>query len=52
MSDIESVERLDLLDCLLPRDVVIADWGFTWNNYARMALADAKTPLFTKEKSS
>ena len=50
MSDKEIVERSDLLCYLLPGDVVIADRGFTCNDYARMALAEVKTPPFTKGK--
>ena len=31
-------------------DVILADRGFTCNEYARMALAEVKTPPFTKGK--
>ena len=50
MSDKEIVERSNLVDYLLPGDVVIADRGFTCDDYARMALAEVKTPPFTKGK--
>ena len=50
MSDKEIVERSALIDYLLPGDVVIADRGFTCNDYAQMVLAEVKTPPFTKGK--
>ena len=50
MSDKEIVERSNLIDYLLPGDVVIADRGFTCDDYAHMALAEVKTPPFTKGK--
>lgn len=50
MSDKEIVERSALIDYLLPGDVVIADRGFTCNDYAHMVLAEVKTPPFTKGK--
>ena len=31
-------------------DVILADRGFTCNEYARMAMAEVKTPPFTKGK--
>ena len=50
MSDKEIVESSNLIDYLLPGDVVIADRGFTCNDYARMVFAEVKTPPFTKGK--
>ena len=44
------MEQSNLLDYLLPGDVIIADRGFTCDDYARMALAEVKTPPFTKGK--
>ena len=35
---------------MLPGDIVIADRGFTCDDYARMALAEVKIPPFTKGK--
>lgn len=50
MSDKEIVEKSNLIDHLLPGDVILADRGFTCNEYYRMALAEVKTPPFTKGK--
>ena len=50
MSDKEIVERSNLVNYLLPGDIVIADRGFTCNEYAHMVLAEVKTPPFTKGK--
>jgi hypothetical protein len=44
MSDKEIVERLDLITNLIP------DRGFTGDEYAGMALAKSKVPLFTRGK--
>ena len=44
------VEQADLINYLLPGDVVFAERGFTCDNYARMAYAEAKFPPFTKGK--
>lgn len=52
MSDKQIVESSDLVSKLLPGDVVIADRGFTCDDYARMALAEIKILPFTKGKSS
>ena len=52
MLDKEIVEQSNLIDFLLPGDVVIVDRGFTCNNYARRALAEVKTPPFTREKNN
>ena len=50
MSDKEIVERSTLINHLLPGDVVLADRGFTCDDYARMAMAEVKTPPFTRGK--
>ena len=52
ISDKEIVERSDLVDQLLPGDVIIGDRGFTCNEYAHLALAEVRTPPFTKEKKT
>jgi len=48
MSDKQIVESSDLISKLLPGDVVIADRGFTCDDYAHMLLAEIKIPPFTK----
>ena len=50
MSDKQIVEQSDLIDFLLPGDVIIADRGFTCDDYARMALAKVNTPCTRKEQ--
>ena len=50
MSDKQNVESSDLTSKLLPGDVVIANRGFTCDDYACMALAEIKIPPFTKRK--
>ena len=50
MSDKEIVEHSNLIYHQLPGDVVIADRGFTCDEYAHMLLAEVKIPPFTKEK--
>lgn len=50
MSDKEIVEKSDLIDYLPPGDLILADRGFTCDEYAGMALAEVKTPPFTKGK--
>ena len=50
MSDKLIVEQSNLLDYLLPGDVIVADRGFTCDEYARMAFAEVKIPPFTKGK--
>ena len=50
MSDKQIVESSDLISKLLPGDVVIADRGFTCDDYAHMVLAEIKIPPFTKGK--
>lgn len=50
MSDKEIVERSPLLNYLLPGDVILADRGFTCDEYARMAMAEVKMPPFTRGK--
>jgi len=50
MSDKQIVEQSDLIDFLLPGDVIIADRGFTCDDYAHMALTKVKTPPFTKSR--
>ena len=52
ISDKEIVERSDLVDQLLPGDVIIGDREFTCNEYAHLALAEVRTPPFTKEKKN
>ena len=52
MLDKEIVERSNLLDHLLPGDVIISDRGFTCDEYAHMDLAEVKTPHSLKEKSN
>ena len=46
MSDKLIVEQSNLLDYLLPGDVIVADRGFTCDEYARMAFAEVKIPPF------
>lgn len=50
MSYIQIVEQLNLIDFLLPGDIVIAGRGFTCDDYARMVLAEVKMTTFTKGK--
>ena len=50
MSDKEIVEKSSLIHHLLPGDLIIADRGFTIDEYARMVLAEVKIPPFTKGK--
>ena len=50
ISDKMIVEQSNLINYLLPGDVVIADRGFTCDDYARMPLAEVKIPPFTKGK--
>ena len=50
MSDKEIVERSNLIDHLLPGDFIIADRGFTCDEFAHMALAEVKILPFTKRK--
>lgn len=50
ISDKEIVERSNLIDFLLPGDIIIADRGFTCSDYARMVYAEIKIPPFTKGK--
>ena len=50
MSDKLIVEQSNLLDYLLPGDVIVADRGFTCDKYARMAFAEVKISPFTKGK--
>lgn len=50
MSDKEIVERSNLIENLLPGDVIIADRGFTCDDQAHMALAELKFPPFTRGK--
>lgn len=50
ISDKEIVEQSNLIDYLLPGDVIIADRGFRCDDYACMALAEIKIPPFTKGK--
>ena len=50
ISDKQIVEQSGLLQHLLPGDVIIADRGFTCDEYAHMALAEIKIPPFTKGK--
>ena len=45
------VEQSDLIKYLLPGDIVIADRGFTCDDYACMAYAEVKIPPFTKGKN-
>ena len=50
ISDKQIVEQSNLIEYLLPGDVIIADRGFTCDEYARMALAEVRIPPFTKGK--
>ena len=52
ISDKQIVEQSGLLQHLLPGDVIIADRGFTCDEYAHMALAEIKIPPFTKGKKA
>ena len=52
ISDKEIVKQSNLVDILLPGDIVIADRGFTCDKYPCKALAQVKIPTFTKRKSS
>ena len=46
----EIVQRSNLIENLLPGDVIIADRGCTCNDYAHIALAEVKIPLLTQGK--
>ena len=54
MSNKQIVEQSDLINFLLPGDVIIADRGFTCNDYACMALAKVKPspppPIYGKKQ--
>ena len=50
ISDKLVVENSNLLDHLLPGDVIVADRGFTCDEYACMAFVEVKIPPFTKGK--
>lgn len=50
MSDKQIVETSNLINYLIPGDLILADRGFTCDEYARMSLAEVKTPPFTKGK--
>ena len=50
ISDKMIVEQSDLINYLLPRDIVIADRSFTCDDYDHMAYAEVKIPPFTKGK--
>ena len=52
MSDKQIVESSDLIKYLIPGDIILADRGFTCDEYAQMSLAEVKTPPFTKGKNS
>ena len=52
MSDKQIVKQSDLIDFLLPGDVIIADRGFTCDDYACMALAKVKNPHSQRARSS
>jgi hypothetical protein len=39
-----------LLNLLVPGDIILADRGFTCNDYAGIAMAEIKMPPFTKGK--
>ena len=44
------VEQSNFLDYLLPGVVIVADRGFTCDEYARVAFAEVMIPPFTKGK--
>ena len=50
MSDKKIVEQSNLINYLLPGDVIIADRGFTCDDYAHIVYAEVKIPPFTKGK--
>jgi hypothetical protein len=50
MSDKEVFEKSNLIDYLLPGDVVLADRGFTCQDHVRIAMAEVKVPPFTRGK--
>ena len=52
ISDKEIVEQSDLINYLLPGEMIIADRGFRCAIYAHMALAEIKIPLFAKGKKA
>ena len=52
ISDKEIVEQSDLINYLLPGEIIIADRGFRYAIYAHMALAEIKIPLFAKGKKA
>ena len=50
LNDKQIVEQSGLLQHLLPGDVIIADRGFTCDQYAHIELAEIKILSFTKGK--
>ena len=51
-TDTEITENSNLIDKLLPGDVILADRGFLVNDYCGMAIAKIKVPHLREEKSS
>ena len=45
------MEQSDLINYLLPGDMIIADRGFRCDEYAHITLAEIKIPLFAKGKN-
>ena len=50
MSDKQIVESSNLINYLIPGDLILADRGFTCDEYARLTLSEVKTPPFAKGK--
>ncbi len=51
VSDKEITETSDILQYLLPGDMILADRGFTISDYAGLVCAEVKIPAFTRGKA-
>ena len=51
MSDVHFTKNCGLLKKLLPGDMILADRGFTIQDFAGLYCAEVCIPLFTKGKS-
>ena len=52
MSDKQIVEQSNLIDFLLPGDVLIVDRSFTCDKYARLALGENKNTTIYERKEA